>query len=157
MNLDLTNFLGHLDKDNDNESLFNDVDIDDQEDFLNQTGLPEEELDLPTLKIPESAWKSFLNNFKSANYYNKVIYDFFHSKQNNPFSRDPTIEPNIPNKLIEYFDLLHELPNESGTNKFSPTSLVVMFSVFVQYCKFNSIGDLKILSPIIQSNLKKWK
>jgi hypothetical protein len=32
-----------------------------------------------------------------------------------------------------------------------------MFSVFVQYCKFNSIGDLKILSPIIQSNLKKWK
>ena len=116
MNLDLNNFWGHLDKDNDNESLFNDVNIDDQEDFLNQTGLPEEELDLPILKIPESAsWKSFLNNFKSANYYNKVIYDFFHWKQNNLLSRDPTIEANIPNKLFEYFDLLHELPNETGT------------------------------------------
>ena len=79
----------------------------------------------PEIEIPQSSsWLSFLSDFKSKKYYEKVIYDFFRYQTQQP------MENTIFDNIIKYFDHLHD----QTEMKLSPSTLKTYFSDFSQYC-----------------------
>jgi hypothetical protein len=87
----------------------------------------------------------FLKDFKSAPRYSQVIFEFllFHEWQ------EECDEESLRKSLIAYMQELHDAGK-------APTTLRSRYSIAKKFWLHTGRGDLNILTPIIESNLKKW-
>jgi hypothetical protein len=100
--------------------------------------------------LGHASWNSFLTNFKSSHVYVQRVKDFLSWKSK--FGEGTSLEAN----LITYFDYKNSEINEEGVRRFSASTMCTWFSIFVTFWKHTSRGNLKLLCPIIEDNLKKW-
>lgn len=63
----------------------------------------------------------------------------------------------LNSSLVEYFDHKRDESNSCGERRYSASTLAGWLSMFVAFWKHTGRGALKLLVPIIETKIKKWK
>ena len=94
-------------------------------------------------------WHSFLSGFGAQ----RACIDKFFSWR----ASYDTVNTSLHMSLLKYFDFQREQLNNDNQRMYAPTTMRGWLAIFSRYWAFTGRGDLKMLCPLLETNLSKWE